>query len=51
MKTKTITSELIDPPLRNATFTWSNMQGVLICRRLGRFLFSNEWDQIFPQSL
>ena len=29
--------ELFDPPLRNAYFTWSNMQHVLICKRLDRF--------------
>ena len=32
--------ELIDPPLRNAFFTWSNLQENTVCKRLDRFLFS-----------
>ena len=44
-------SELINSPLRNASFTWSNMQEVPICKMLDRFLYSNEWEQSFPQSL
>ncbi|KAJ9705647.1 hypothetical protein PVL29_003625 [Vitis rotundifolia] len=43
--------ELHDPPLRNASFTWSNMQESSVCKRLDRFLFSNEWELSFPQSL
>ncbi|KAL6328045.1 hypothetical protein AAG906_033313 [Vitis piasezkii] len=43
--------ELLDPPLRNASFTWSNMQKSPVCKRLDRFLYSNEWGQFFPQSL
>ena len=43
-------SELIDPPLNNASFTWSNLQAVPIRKRLDRFLFSNEWECAFPQS-
>ena len=34
--------ELIDLPLRNAPFTWSNMQESPMCKRLDRFLYSNE---------
>ena len=34
--------ELLDPPLRNAPFTWSNMQELPVCKRLDRFLYSNE---------
>ena len=26
--------ELLDPPLRNASFTWSNMQESPVCKRL-----------------
>ena len=44
-------SGLLDPPLRNAAFTWSNMQVDPICKRLDRFLFSSEWDFFFSQSL
>ena len=43
--------ELHDPPLRNASFTWSNMQESPVCKRLDRFLYSNEWELSFPQSL
>ncbi|KAJ9680326.1 hypothetical protein PVL29_019595 [Vitis rotundifolia] len=43
--------ELLDPPLRNASFTWSNLQESPVCKRLDRFLFSNEWGQLFPQGL
>ena len=40
--------ELLDPPLRNASFTWSNLQESPVCKRLDRFLYSNEWGQLFP---
>ena len=30
--------ELLDPPLRNASFTWSNLQESPVCKRLDRFL-------------
>ena len=43
--------ELVDPPLRNTPFAWSNMQESLVCKRLDRFLYSNEWEHFFPQSL
>ncbi|RVX11275.1 LINE-1 retrotransposable element ORF2 protein [Vitis vinifera] len=43
--------ELIDSPLRSASYTWSNMQENPVCKRLDRFLYSNEWEQVFPQSL
>ncbi|RVW28221.1 hypothetical protein CK203_083720 [Vitis vinifera] len=44
-------SGLLDPPLRNEAFTWSNMQVDPICKRLDRFLFSFEWDSFFSQSI
>ena len=44
-------SGLLDPPLRNAAFTWSNMQVDPICKRLDRFLFSAEWDSFFSQNI
>ena len=43
--------ELIYSPLRSASYTWSNMQDNPVCKRLDRFLYSNEWEQLFPQSL
>lgn len=39
--------ELIDPPLANAQFTWSNMRDDPICCRLDRFLFSTGWEGMF----
>ena len=35
-------SGLFDPPLRNVAFTWSSMQDVPICKRLDKFIYSNE---------
>ena len=40
--------ELLDPPLQSAPFTWSNMQESPVCKRLDRFLYSNEWEHSFP---
>ena len=40
--------ELFDPPLWNASFTWSNMQESPVCKRLDRFLYSKEWELSFP---
>lgn len=41
---------LIDPPMMNQQFTWSNMQQNPVLARLDRFLISTEWDQDFPLS-
>ncbi|KAL7212903.1 hypothetical protein ACSBR2_015574 [Camellia fascicularis] len=43
-------SELVDPPLFNAKFTWSNLQENLVCCRLDRFLFSLGWE-MFPNAI
>ena len=43
--------KLSHPLYRMLCFTWSNMQDSPICKRLDRFLYSNEWEQNFPQSL
>ena len=40
--------ELLDPSLRNVPFTWSNMQESPVRKRLDRFLYPNEWGQLFP---
>nr|CAD1829313.1 unnamed protein product [Ananas comosus var. bracteatus] len=40
--------ELINPPMINQSFTWSNMQKNPTLARLDRFLLSTEWDQEFP---
>ena len=37
-------SELSDPPLRNASFTWTNLQQSPVCKMLGRFLLPSEWE-------
>ena len=39
---------LVDPPLRNAKFIWSNFCEQPICCRLNRFMFSVEWGALFP---
>ena len=39
--------ELLDPPLQNSSFTWSNLQESPVYKRLDRFLYSNEWRQLF----
>ncbi len=41
---------LIDLPLGNQSFTWSNMQSSPSLAKLDRFLISTEWDQEFPHS-
>ncbi|KAM1060262.1 hypothetical protein TB1_024191 [Malus domestica] len=43
-------SELIDPNLLNAQFTWSNFREETVCRRLDRFLFSGGWEESFPHA-
>ena len=40
--------EFFDPRPRNASFTWSNIQDFPIFKRLDIFLFTFEWDNIFP---
>lgn len=39
---------IIDLPMNNQSFTWSNMQRNPTMARLDRFLVSTEWDQEFP---
>lgn len=41
---------VIDLPLSNQTFIWSNMQLRPTLAKLDRFLVSTEWDQSFPFS-
>lgn len=38
---------LIEPPLLNAQFTWSNFREVPVCCRLDRFLYSAGWEVLF----
>ncbi|OAY62710.1 hypothetical protein ACMD2_12221 [Ananas comosus] len=40
------TLELIDIPLGNQSFTWSNMQKCPTLAKLDRFLVSTEWDHL-----
>ncbi len=42
--------ELIDLPLGNQRFTWSNLQSEPSMAKLDRFLVSPDWDQLFPLS-
>ncbi len=42
--------EVIDLPMGNQNFTWSNMQRSPTLARLDRFLISTEWDLAFPLS-
>ena len=38
-------SQLIDPPLINGSFTWSNLREEPVLSRLDRFLYSPNWEQ------
>ncbi len=42
--------EMIDLPMSNQMYTWSNMQSNPSLAKLDRFLISTEWDQRFPLS-
>ncbi len=42
--------ELIDLPLGNQCFTWSNLQSAPTLAKLDRFLISTSWDRVFPMS-
>ena len=42
--------ELIDLPLGNGHYTWSNFRESPICARLDRFLFTREWEEYFKQN-
>ncbi|OAY70197.1 hypothetical protein ACMD2_24755 [Ananas comosus] len=42
--------ELIDIPLGNKSFTWSNMQLCPTLAKLDQFIVSTEWDHSFPLS-
>jgi len=41
-------SSLDDPPLKNATFTWSSFRVTPTCCRLDRFLLGSGWKSLFP---
>ena len=41
---------LIDLPLVNGTFTWSNLRQKMVCCRLDEFLFSNGWLDLLHSS-
>lgn len=38
---------LVDIPLQNTCFTWSNFQVNPSCTRFDRFLYSQEWEELF----
>lgn len=39
--------KLIDSPLKGAKFTWSNFREYPSLSRLDKFLFCNEWEEMF----
>lgn len=41
-------TNLCDPPLQNAEYTWSNLSENVVWCRLDRFLYSVEWENVFP---
>lgn len=41
---------MVDPPMSNQAFTWSNMQASPTMVRLDCFLVSTEWDLAYPLS-
>lgn len=41
-------TNLRDPCLLNASYTWSNRRENAVCRILDRFLFSEGWEDSFP---
>ncbi|KAK9922241.1 hypothetical protein M0R45_030715 [Rubus argutus] len=41
-------TNLCDPPLQNAEYTWSNLRENVVWCRLDQFLYSVEWENIFP---
>ncbi|XP_050944096.1 uncharacterized protein LOC127150413 [Cucumis melo] len=40
-------SNLIDPPLSNAKYTWSNLRAQPILSRIDRFLYTVGWENLF----
>ncbi len=42
--------DLVDLPMLNQQFTWSNMQDNPTLAKLDRFLISTDWDNAFPFS-
>lgn len=42
---------LIDPPLANGDYTWSNFRDNPTCSRIDRFLFTAEWRGMFSYGL
>ncbi|KAA0039770.1 LINE-1 retrotransposable element ORF2 protein [Cucumis melo var. makuwa] len=40
-------SNLIDPPLSNAKFTWSNLRVHPVLSRIDRFLYTTNWENLF----
>lgn len=43
--------QLVDLPLRGATYTWINDQNRRVSSRLDRFLLSSDWIDIDPMYL
>ncbi|RVW39031.1 hypothetical protein CK203_089133 [Vitis vinifera] len=43
--------ELSDPPLRNASFTWTNLQQSPVCKMLGRFLLPRQLHKVLQDTI
>ncbi|KAK9930652.1 hypothetical protein M0R45_027684 [Rubus argutus] len=43
-------TNLCDPALQNAEFTWFNNREIVIWCRLDRFLFSTGWEDVFSDA-
>lgn len=41
-------TNLRDPNLLNADFTWSNLREEAVCCKLDRFFYSSDWEELFP---
>lgn len=41
---------LMDPPLVNYAFKWTNLRDNPVASKIDRFLFTSEWDRVFPSS-
>ncbi|KAK9902278.1 hypothetical protein M0R45_001786 [Rubus argutus] len=43
-------TNLRDPNLLNAEFTWSNLREEAVCCKLDRFFHSSDWEELFPNA-
>ncbi|KAK9901180.1 hypothetical protein M0R45_002237 [Rubus argutus] len=43
-------TNLRDPNLLNAEFTWSNLREEAVCCKLDKFFYSSDWEELFPNA-